>query len=200
MEKKRLRAQAWQQKQAQQTHPAPQQHQPLPNDEFSHHKVRTHLEWDAPGRPFKERSREFFINGFLLMIVVEIILFLFSQYLLMAVVFSLVFLAFALSSVPPRTFHYRISSEGILIDKNFFIWEELYDFYFFKHHGQETVHITTKTYFPGELTLTLGDIPLEDIKRVLLAYLPFREYVEPTWLEKASDWLEQNFPLERAAR
>lgn len=197
MEKKRLRAQQWQQKQNQ---PAPKQEPQLPTEPDYHHDVHTYLAWEAPGRPFKERSREFFINGFLLMIVVEIILFFFSQYLLMMVVFSLVFLAFALASVPPRTFHYKISSQGILIDKSFFIWEELYDFYFFKHHGKETLHVTTRTFFPGELTITLGDVPVEDIKQVLLHYLPYREYVEPTWLEKAGNWLEHNFPLERNAR
>jgi hypothetical protein len=171
---------------------------PLDNPYF--HEVKTYLAWEAPGRPFKERGKEFFVTGFLLMMVIQVILFLFSQYLLMMVVFSLVFLAFALSSVPPRTFHYKISSQGVLIDKSFFIWEELYDFYFFRHHGQETLHITTRTFFPGELTLTLGDVSVEDAKRTLLPFLPFREYVEPTWLEKAGDWLEQNFPLERSAR
>lgn len=140
------------------------------------------------------------MNGFLLMMAVQIILFLFSQYLLMLVVFSLLFLSFALSSVPPRMFHYKISSQGILVDKSFFIWEELYDFYFFKHHGKETLHVTTRSFFPGELTLTLGDISIEDVKKALLPFLPFREHVEPTWLEKAGDWLESNFPLERSAR
>src|SRR5258705_12139097 len=98
--------------------------------------VKTYLEWDAPGRPFKQRSREYFINAFLIMMAVEIILYFFSQYLLMFLVFSLVFLAFSFASVPPRKFHYKISSEGILIEKSFFIWDELYDFYFFKHHGK----------------------------------------------------------------
>jgi hypothetical protein len=163
--------------------------------------VHTFLSWEAPGRPFKHRGKEFFINGFLIMMAVEVILFLFSQYLLMMVVFSFVFLAFALASVPPRLFHYKISSQGILIDKSFFIWDELYDFYFFTHHGQETIHITTKSFFPGELTITLSDdVGIEDVKAILLHYLPFREYVEPTWLEKAGDWLERNFPLERHAR
>ncbi len=134
------------------------------------------------------------------MAAIEIILFLFSQYLLMIVVFSLVFLSFALASVPPRPFHYRISSEGILIEKSFFIWEELYDFYFFEDHGKETLHVTTKDFFPGELIITLGDaVSTEELKEILLAFLPFREHVEPTFMEKAGKWLEHNFPLERNA-
>jgi hypothetical protein len=45
-----------------------------------------------------------------------------------------------------------------------------------------------------------ADTPIEDIKTVLLYFLPFREHVEPTFLEKSGQWLERNFPLEKANR
>jgi hypothetical protein len=115
----------------------------------------------------------------------------------MLVVFSLIFLAFALAIVPPRPFYYKVTSEGIRIENHFFIWEELYDFYFMKHHGQETLHVRTKAFFPGELTITLGDISVKQIKAAILPYLPFREYVQPGFIEQAGNWLEKNFPLEK---
>lgn len=172
---------------------------PVENEAYFN-DVITFLEWHAPGRPFKYRSREYFINGFLIMIALEIILFLFSQYLLMVVVFSLVFLSFALSSVPPKSFHYKITSEGVLVENSFFIWEELYDFYFMKYHGQKALHIRTKTLFPGEIILTLGELTPQQIKEVLLHFLPFREHVEPGFIKKAGDWLERTFPLEKSQR
>jgi len=161
--------------------------------------VVTLLSWHAPGRPYKKRSLEFFINGFLIIMAVEIILFLFHEYLLMLVVFALGFLSLALAIVPPHIFFYRISSEGIRVEDNYFIWDELYDFYFMKRHGQDVLHVRTHAYLPGELTIVLGDMPLNQVKSVLLPYLPFREYVEPTFMEKAGDWLEKNFPLERSS-
>jgi hypothetical protein len=130
------------------------------------------------------------------MLLIEIILFLFSQYMLMLVVLSLVFLAFALASVPPRDFHYRISSEGITIEDHFFIWEELYDFYFRKKDGIDVCHIETHALIPGELTLTLGDLDREHLKQCLLPFLPFREVIKPTFMDKSSQWLTRNFPLE----
>ena len=169
-------------------------------DETGYHDVKTLLSWQAPGRPFKERSREYFINAFLIMAALEVILFLFSQYTLMMLVFSLVFLAFAMASVPPRMLHYKITTEGVRVENHFYIWEELYDFYFIKHHGKENLYIGTKMFFPGELSLTLGDLSPVEIKTILLRYLPFREYVEPTFLQKSGDWLERNFPLEKHAR
>jgi hypothetical protein len=168
------------------------------DEERAHeHDVRTYLEWNAPGRPFIKRSREYFVNILLIMMAIEIILFLFGQYLLMLVVFSLVFLSFAISMIPPHQFYYKISSEGIRIEDYFYIWEELYDFFFIKHEGEEVLYLTTKDYFPGELKLTLGDMQVEEVKKALLPFLPYREYVKPTFMEKSGDWLSRNFPLEK---
>ena len=158
--------------------------------------VVTILEWTAPGRPFKVRTKQYYLTVLLIMLLVEIILFLFSEYILMLVVLSLVFVAFALASVPPKNFHYRISSEGITIEDRFFLWKELYDFYFRQKDDTKTLHVRTEAYIPGELILTLGNEQEEKIKNAILPYLPFREYVKPTFVDKAADWLSRNFPLE----
>jgi uncharacterized membrane protein YdbT with pleckstrin-like domain len=154
------------------------------------------LEWSAPGRPFKKRSKQFYLTALLIMLLVEVILFLFSQYLLMVVVISLVFVAFVLASVPPKDFHYRISDEGVMIEDGFYIWRELYDFYFKDRDGVKTLHLGTHAFLPGELIVTLGNMDEEKVKNALLPYLPYREYVKPTFVEKSADWLTKNFPLE----
>jgi hypothetical protein len=162
------------------------------------HDVTTFIEWEAPGRPFIERSREYFYNGFLILAVLEILVYLvFKSIIFMLTIFSLCFLWFALSIVPPHKFYYKITSEGIRIEDYFYLWDELYDFYFIKHHSQEVLCVTTKDFFPGELKVTLGDIPPEQIKSILLPYLPYREYVKPTFMEKSGNWLSENFPLEK---
>ncbi|MCL4417353.1 MAG: hypothetical protein M1365_11755 [Actinobacteria bacterium] len=160
-------------------------------------QVRTLLSWRSAGRPFRKRSRQYYASSILIVFLIEIILFLFSQYLLMLVVLSLLFLAFSLASVPPKDFHYRISTEGISVEDHFFLWQELYDFYFKKRQGQEVLHVRTHAFIPGELTFTLGSISKEHLKNVLLPYLPHREIVGDTFMEKAEDWLTRNFPLEK---
>lgn len=170
--------------------PSPQHSQSYPGE------VKTLLSWTSPGRPFRKRGKQYYLTSLLIMLLVEVILFLFSQYLLMLVVVSLVFVAFALATVPPRDFHYRISTEGITIEDHFFLWQELYDFYFRKIEGIDVLHIRTHSFIPGELTLTLRDIDKEHVKRVLLPYLPYREVIKPTFMEKSADFLSKNFPLE----
>jgi len=159
-------------------------------------EVKTLLSWSAPGRPFRKRSKQYFLTAILITLLIEIILFLFSQYLLMLVVLSLLFVAFALSIVPPRDFHYRISNQGIMIEDHFYIWQELYDFYFKQREDMDILHIRTHAFIPGELTITLGDMDREHVKQILVRYLPFREYIKPTFMEKSGDWLSRNFPLE----
>ena len=161
--------------------------------------VETVLEWTAPGRPFRKRGKQYYLTSLLIMLLVEVILFLFSQYLLMLVIFSLVFVAFALNTVAPSNFKYRISTEGITVEDHFFLWQELYDFYFKKREGIDVVHIRTHSFIPGELTLTLGEIDREHVKSALLPYLPYRELVRPTFMDKSADWLTKNFPLEKTA-
>ncbi|MGH7245547.1 MAG: hypothetical protein ACREGI_01280 [Candidatus Levyibacteriota bacterium] len=175
---------------------------PEETHEEKHHQQKLHdvvtiLTWRAPGRPFKKRSKSFYASSILIALLLEIILFLFSQYLLMMVIVSLVFVAFALASVPPVDFQYRISSEGITIEDHFFLWDELYDFYFKKRYGVDVLHIRSHYVFPGELTLTLGNVNPAQVKSAILPFLPYREYVTPTFMEKSGSWLSKNFPLEK---
>jgi hypothetical protein len=159
--------------------------------------VETILEWTAPGRPFKKKGKQYYLTSLLIVLLVEVILFLFHQYMLMLLIASLLFVTFVLATIPPRDFKYRISTEGITVEDHFFLWQELYDFYFKKREGVDVVHVRTHSFIPGELTLTLGEITREQMRSALLPYLPFREVVRSTFMEKSGDWLTKNFPLEK---
>lgn len=163
-------------------------------------EVKTLLSWHAPGRPFRARDRSYFINILILMLIVNVILFLFSQYLLMLVVASLVFVNYALTTVPPHDFRYKISNQGVMIEEHFYLWQELYDFYFKKQENQDVLILRTKSYIPGEFVITLGDMSKDHVKNVLVPYLPYRELVPPSSMEKAGEWLSKTFPLEHQKR
>lgn len=176
-----------------------EQRKPHNYSEGSHHyhDVKTLISWSAPGRPFKKKGRSFFINGLLIVFLVEVILFVFSEYLLMFVVLTLYFFAVAISSVPPQNFHYRISTQGVKVEDHFYIWDELYDFYFKKIEGSEVLVIRSHSIIPGELKIPLGEVPADHVRRVMISYIPYREVVHTTFMERGSDWLAKNFPLER---
>ena len=165
----------------------------------SHHDydIRTLISWSAPGRPFRKKGKQFYLSVLLILFFFEVILFLFSQYELMVVLLALSFLSIVLSSVKPHDFHYKITTEGLKVEDYFYIWSELYDFYFKKIEGQDVLIVRTQDFLPGELKISLGDISREHARKVLVAYLPYREFVKPTFMEKSADWLSTNFPLEK---
>lgn len=182
-----------------QAHAENSQPQAFEETDNQQYEVKTLLAWTAPGRPFRVRGKEYFASIILITFLLEIIIFLFGEYLLMVVVLSLVFVTFALALVPPHDYHYRISTEGITIEDHFYLWQELYDFYFKRRDNQDILHIRTKTLLPGELTFTLGDIHKDQIKTILISYLPYREIVHLTYMEKAGNWISSTFPLEKVS-
>lgn len=159
--------------------------------------VKTLISWTAPGRPFRKKHREFYATSLLIVLFIELILFLFSQYALMFVVLTLYFFSIALAIVPPQDFHYKISTQGVKVEDHFYIWDELYDFYFKRIDGLEVLIIRTDMLMPAELKIPLGDVSHEHARQVLVEYLPYREIMQQTFLEKSGDWLAHNFPLER---
>jgi hypothetical protein len=165
-------------------------------EHLTYSEVITLLEWTAPGRPWRKRGKTYFGSLLLITLLIEIILFLFSQYLLMLTVASLTFLTIVLAAVPPHPFRYRISSEGVFVEDRFYLWMELYDFYFKDRDGEKVLHIRTRAMLPGEITLTLGNLTEGDIKQVLLPHLAFREYIHPSLIDRAGNWLSRTFPLE----
>ena len=169
-----------------------------PSSQNRDYDVRTLLSWSAPGRPYRPKSRQFFLSVILIVLFFEVILFLFSQYELMVVLITLAFLSVVLSTVPPHNFHYKITTEGIKVEDYFYIWGELYDFYFKRVEGQDILIVRTQDFLPGELKISLGEISREHVRKVLVNYLPYREYVHPTFMERSADWLAHNFPLEKS--
>ena len=178
----------------QSAHPHNQVQEATPNHDFD---VRTFLSWSAPGRPFSKKGRQFFLSVALLLLLFEVILFLFSQYELMLVLVALTFLSVALSSVPPHNFHYKITTEGIKVEDYFYIWSELYDFYFKRIDNMEVLIVRTESLLPGELKISLENLHRDHVRQILVRFLPYREFVRPTFMEKSADWLSHNFPLEK---
>lgn len=167
-----------------------------PHEENQIRDVRTLLSWSAPGRPYRARGKQFYLSILLIVLFVEVILFLFSEYQLMVVVMALAFLSIVLSSVPPKNFHYKITTEGVKVEDYFYIWSELYDFFFKRIEGTDVLIIRTEAFLPGELKLSLGVLTRDHVRQTVVNFLPYREFVKPTFMENAADWLSRNFPLE----
>ncbi len=160
------------------------------------HQETTFFAWDAPSRPWKKRTKAYYSSSILISFFIEIILFLFSQYIIMMTVAAFIFLIFILATVEPKNFHYRVTREGILIEDHFYIWEELYDFYIQQRFGRDVVYIHTRSILPGILLLVVNSGDLENVKELLTRHIAFREFIKPTITQMIGAWLTKLFPLE----
>lgn len=170
----------------QQSRVAPGMYRPMPEEEI--------LAWTAPNRPFKARSRRFFTTILVIGLLVSLILFFAGQVLPVAVVFSIVFMVYMLSVVPPTQVGIKITTYGVHVDSELFMWEELGRFWFDTKLGQNTVTIETSK-FPGRVTLLLADQP-EDLIEAIFSEVLLKERPPLTQFEKMGKWLEERIPLD----
>ncbi len=159
------------------------------------HQEQQFLSWDAPSRPYKKRDREFYTTIGVIVFLVSLILFFAGQFLFIAVVVSLAFVAYVINTVPPETVRNSITSFGIHNGETLYYWEELGRFWFSKQYGQNLLHIETARAFPGVLVLLIQDLLEDDLKKVLLKYTVF-EKPKDTQLDKWAKWLTEKFPLD----
>lgn len=163
-------------------------------------EVKTLLSWEAPSRPFRKKERSYYTTSAIIVILLILILLLAREFLLIAVLLALTFVAYVLAFVPPHNIKYRISTQGITIGEDFYFWHFLDAFWFKKKEGFDVLHIQTRFRFPAQLMLVLGDQDEEKVKKIVAKFLPFVEVPYKGWMEKWSEGLQKHFPLENVHR
>lgn len=171
--------------------PAPQDllaDQPRPKPE------QTAYEWTAASRPFKKRNRQFYTTVGLITGLISLILFFAGQFLPIAVVISIAFLGYVLSSVPPERVTNKITTYGVRADEALFYWDELGRFWFEDRYGEPLVNIETAR-FPGRITLLMNPDQKETIEAILSRVL-LQEKPKDTFIDKSAKWLQEKIPLD----
>ncbi len=180
---------------------APPEVEPLTQEEYEAKKrelMGQHplLEWASPARPYHKRKKIFYINVALLVLVIGTIVFLFGEYLLLAVILSLGFVSYVLAAVPPQKVEHKIVKDGVVSAGHAYLWRDLKGFWFSKKDAEEVLFIDTRFFIPSRLALVVGDASIEQLKAKIGAYLKFRPEPITSKIERASEWLVRKVPLE----
>jgi hypothetical protein len=154
----------------------------------------TVLSWRAASRPFKKRDRQYYTTVAAIVFLISLILFFAGQFLPIAVVVSIGFLSYVLSSVPPEQIEHKITTYGVRLDQNLYYWEEMGRFWMEEKYGQPLAHIEIGR-FPGRLTLVLGELTPQELRAILSEVL-LEEKPKPTLYDKMAQWLQEKIPLE----
>lgn len=151
--------------------------------------------WFAPSRLFKRRDREFWTTVLAIVFLIGLILFFVKEWFLIAAIIALTFVYYVLSTVQPEDMEYKITNRGLVYVGQTYPWENLVRFWFSEKYGQKIVNFELKGGLPGRIIFLLGKEDEKKIKEILLKYL-VEDEPEPTFLDKASDWLQKKVPLE----
>lgn len=159
-------------------------------------EIQTLISWEAPSRPFRRKNKSYYFTSAMIVVLLVLILLLMSEFLLIAVLFALLFVVYVLAFVPPQDIPYRISTQGITIGENFYLWHYMDAFWFKEKEGHRLLIIQTRLVFPSQLMLVLPSSDEEKIKKTVARFLPYVEVPYKSMMEKWSEGLQKNFPLE----
>jgi hypothetical protein len=155
---------------------------------------KTIVSWRAPSRPFKKRDRHYYTTVAAIVFLISLILFFAGQFLPIAVVISVGFLAYVLSSVPPHNVKIEITTYGIEIEDLLYYWEEMGRFWLEEKYDQELLTIEVMR-FPGRIILMFEEGKKEELREILSEVL-LEEKPAETFYDKAAKWLQDKIPLE----
>lgn len=157
------------------------------------YEVKELYSWRSPERVFIPRDKKWFTYIILMVLLITIGLLFLKQFIIIAPVAAVAFVAYVLASVPPENIKHRITNQGINTAGHSYLWDELADFWFTKRGTETIIHIDTYLRYPRRLIMLLGDGEAEKIKSVFVEYIPFREIPKESFMDKAADWLARRF-------
>ena len=155
------------------------------------------LEWSAPARPYKERTREFYTTILSIAFLLGIILLLLKEFLLIGVIIAFAFMSYVLASHRPENVTHQVTTSGIRTDNKLYEWSNFINFWLRKEWDQEVMLCKTKTTLPGVIVLVVDPKKREEIIKAVGEKIPL---IKPTdsFVDRAGKWLGDKVPLENS--
>lgn len=148
--------------------------------------------WVAPSRPFKRRSRKFYVTIFSIVGIISIILFIAEGIMPVILLVSFIFLFYVLSTVPPEDIEYKITNKGVKIAGKETAWSDIVRFWFATRSGGDVLIFST-TMFYGRMELVIRPEIKERLRKEISTYVPYEE-MPPSLMDKIVNWIAEKLP------
>ncbi|MCX6816596.1 MAG: hypothetical protein NTZ93_01920 [Candidatus Beckwithbacteria bacterium] len=159
-------------------------------------ELKSLLKWEAPVRPFKKRDRDYYTTIAAIVFLLAVILLFLKEWLLIAVMVALMFVAYVLATVQPEKTSHEITTRGVVTSGKAYLWKDLKRFWFSKKWSETILNIDTNLKFPSRLMMLLGEVEEGKIKELLQKQIQY-EVPETTFMDRSAKWLSDKIPLER---
>ncbi|OGM32694.1 hypothetical protein A2803_01400 [Candidatus Woesebacteria bacterium RIFCSPHIGHO2_01_FULL_44_21] len=143
--------------------------------------------WAAQARPFKRKTREFYITAASVAVLFGLILFLIDGIMPVLLIVGFGFLFYVLHNVEPEKVEYRITNYGLRIGSSLTPWENTGRFWFSERLGSDVIVLETGGLI-GRIELVYDKKDKEKLEKVLKKYL-LNEEASPTFLDKSANWV-----------
>ena len=155
------------------------------------------LEWTAPSRPYKARTREFYTTIASIAFLLGVILLLLKEFLLIGVIIAFAFLSYVLAANKPEDTKHQVTTKGIRTDDKLYEWDEFTNFWLKKQWDTEMVICKTKKPLPGVVLMIIDPKKREEIIKAIGDKIPLEKPAD-SWVDRASKWLSDKVPLENS--
>lgn len=151
--------------------------------------------WRAQARPFKKRSREFYVTAIAIASVVGLILFLAEGAMPVILLAALIFLYYILNSVEPGQIENKITTRGIRVADKLTEWPQLIRFWFAERFNTNLL-VFESAGILGRIELVIEKKDQEKLRSVLSEYLP-EEKSSPNVFDNLAGWVSSKLPSEK---
>jgi len=155
--------------------------------------VKTLFRWQSFSRPYAKRSSKWFLYTTLFVATILLLLLFMKEFIIMAPVLAIAFVAYILATVPPELVENEITTQGINNAEHSYLWDELDDFWITEKRGFTLLHIDTFLQWPRRLIILINKDDKGKIQEIIARYLPFRELPKTGWFDSLADSLANGF-------
>jgi len=165
------------------------------NEVMDQNEERLLFEWEAAERSYQKRNKDFWVTAVAILILVSVILIFIKEFFLIMALISVLFLYYALSSVPPGKIKNKLTNRGLYFGELKYEWRDLKKFWFKKSMSSETINFGTDLRFPRMISLVIDPKDTEKLKEIVLKRIPLLE-TSPTFIDRLTKWFADRLPLE----
>ena len=153
------------------------------------------FEWLAPERGYKPRNKDYWVTAIAILVLLSVILFFIKEIFLIIALFSVLFLYYVLSTVPPENIKHTITNRGVYFGESKYGWDWMRRFWINSAEKYDIIMFETWLKFPRQVAMMVNTADTQKVAAYLLGKMPKLES-SPTTVDKLTKWVGERLPLE----
>ncbi|MEI7579288.1 MAG: hypothetical protein WCJ58_04595 [bacterium] len=134
------------------------------------------IKWIAPERTFQVKDRRWYVIVAVIAMIIIVLAALTENFLLIFVVIGMLFITYALNTIPPKKITHEITNRGLHTFSELIVWNRLQAFWLTKRQDEIMIHFIIKDNaeaIPRKLIILLGDGNIVKITSYLVQFIDY---------------------------